>query len=313
MDHSIKEKASAVKERASALMFDACGVAVATEIDPEDRFGDWLARGFHADMAWMARTKAVRQDVRKKLPGARSVVVVARSYYAPRLDAARSTGRVARYAWGRDYHRVLQKPLRELATFIATLEPGSQCYCCIDTGPVLERAWAARAGVGWIGKNGLVIRHDMGSWFFLGVIATTVELSPDIPAADRCGTCRRCIEACPTGAVVAQRVVDSRKCISYHTIENRGKIPEELQARFGDWVFGCDVCQEVCPWNRFAQETSEKDFHPRPGQTALDLAELRQMDEATFAGRFAGTPIRRAGLSGMHRNARIAAANLGRD
>ncbi len=239
-----------VRQCAREERFDACGIAAATPIDPEDRLGEWLRNGYHADMDWMERTRDIRQDVQKKLPGAKSVVVVARNYYAPRPDAKEGAGKVARYAWGRDYHRVLLKPLRRLARFIESLENGAQTYCCIDSGPVLERAWAARAGIGWIGKNSLVLRRDLGSWFFLGVILTTVELEPDSPVPDQCGSCRLCIDACPTDAIVEPKVVDSRRCISYQTIENRGEIPENLQPKFEGWLFGCDICQDVCPWNR---------------------------------------------------------------
>ena len=295
----------AVKAAAAALGFDACGMAEAGPVDPEDRLGAWLARGFHADMDWLVRTKDLRQDVRRKLPGARSVVVVARNYYAERPAAPEGTGRVSRYAWGRDYHRVLGKPLRRLADRISQMGDGVRCYCCVDTGPVMEREWAVRAGVGWPGKNGLVLREDLGSWFFLGVIVTTLELAPDPPVASRCGTCQRCVEACPTGAIVEPGVVDARRCISYLTIENRGPIPEEIEPRLGDWVFGCDVCQEVCPWNRKARETSEQDFHPREGQAFVDPDALARMDRAAFEERFAGTAIRRATYDGMQRNARV--------
>ena len=308
---SSRDRTLAVKERALALGFDACGIAQAGDIDPEDRLGQWLARGYHADMDWIVRTKHLRQDVRKKLPRARAVVVIARNYYAPRPAAQRHAGRVSRYAWGRDYHRALAKPLRALAEFIAGLGPDGVCYRSIDTGPVSERSWAMRAGVGWIGKNGLIIRPGLGSWLFLGVIVTTVALGPDAPSPDRCGDCRRCIDACPTGAIIAPRLVDARKCISYHTIENRGSIPEGLRPRFADWLFGCDVCQEVCPWNGSPKITSAQDFHPRPGHAFLDLDTVLNMDEATFSTRFAGTPIRRATLPALQRNARIVTANLG--
>ena len=306
---SVQSNTIAVKEHAAALGFDACGVAAAGAIDPEDRLGAWLARGFHADMDWMARNADVRRDIQRKLPGTRSVVVVARDYYGPRRPTPPGFGRVARYAWGRDYHRVLAKPLRALAGFIEGRVPGSRCYRSLDTGPVLERAWAERAGIGWIGKNGLVLRRDFGSWFFLGVVLTTATLSPDAPVADRCGTCRACIDACPTGAIVAPRVVDARKCIAYHTVENRGVIPARLCERFDNWVFGCDVCQEVCPWNRFARETTEADFRPRPNQAVLRLDEVCAMDEPTFRTRFEGTPIRRTTLEGLRRNARIVENN----
>lgn len=303
------QQALAVKQAAARLDFDACGIATAAEADPRDTLGTWLSQGCHADMNWMAATKEVRQDVRKKVPGARSVVVVARSYCAARPEPVHNCGRVSRYAWGRDYHRVLQKPLNKLARTIQDMEPGSRCYCCIDSGPVLEKVWAQRAGVGWIGKNSLALRQELGSWFFLGIIVTTVELAPDSPLPDLCGTCTLCIEACPTKAIVEPRVVDARRCISYHTIENRGEIPAELRDRFDDWVFGCDICQEVCPWNHQTPVTSEPDFLPRPGHAAPDLAGLATMDEATFRKTFAGSPLMRAKHTGMRRNARIAQAN----
>jgi epoxyqueuosine reductase len=304
-----RNRAQGVKSSAAAKGFDACGIAAAAPIDPEDRLGEWLRNGYHADMDWMERTRDIRQDVQKKLPGTRSVVVVARNYYAPRPDPEEGTGKVARYAWGRDYHRVLLKPLRRLARFIETLEDGAKTYCCIDSGPVLERAWAARAGLGWIGKNSLVLRRDLGSWFFLGTILTTVELTPDSPVPDQCGSCRLCIDACPTDAIVEPGVVDSRRCISYQTIENRGEIPQELQPNFDGWVFGCDICQDVCPWNRKVTETDEIDFHPRPGHANLDPSSIAKMDEDAFREEFRGTPILRAKRNGMLRNCSIVPTN----
>ena len=305
--------AQAIKEQARGLGFEACGIASAREaIDPENRLGAWLARGYHADMAWMARTESLRRDARAKLPEARSVVVVARNYYSRRPRASAGSGKVSRYAWGRDYHKVLRKPLIELARHIESLEPGTRTYASVDTGPVMERAWAQRAGVGAIGKNSLALRRDIGSWFFLGTILTTAELEPDRPAEDICGTCRLCIDACPTEAIVEPRVVDSRRCISYQTIENRGDIPEDLHAKHGDWIFGCDVCQEVCPWNRFAAETSEEDFLPRPGHANPDLDALLELDEVSFNAEFEGTTLRRAKYAGMMRNATIVKANVSR-
>jgi epoxyqueuosine reductase len=298
-----------VKEKAAAEGFDACGIASADPIDPDNQLGDWLGRGYHADMEWMAATRAVRQDVQQKLPGTRSVVVVARNYHAPRSELESGAGRVSCYAWGRDYHRALLKPLRRLAQFVETLEEGAQTYCCIDSGPVMEKAWAARAGVGWIGKNSLVLRRDLGSYFFLGVILTTVELEGDTPLPDLCGGCRLCIDACPTEAIVESRVVDSRRCLSYQTIENRGEIPEELHEPLGDWVFGCDICQEVCPYNRELTPTTEADFHPRRDQANPDLASVEELDEDGFRARFSGTPLMRAKIAGIQRNARIVLAN----
>lgn len=311
-EHTRKYQTDSVKRSALQLGFDACGIASAEgQIDPEGHFRRWLEAGFHGDMGWLSRTAEMRVSSRKKLPGARSVVVVAKNYYSDRPPVPAGAGLVARYAWGRDYHKVLRKPLIALARALDEIEPGAKSYASIDTGPVLERAWAARAGVGSVGKNSLALRRDLGSWFFLATILTTVELEPDSPAGDICGTCTLCIDACPTQAIVSPRMVDSRRCISYQTIENRDAIPEELHAAQGDWVFGCDICQDVCPWNRFAKETTEEAFRPRDGQANPDLNDLIETDEESFNRRFAGTPIRRAKFSGMQRNARIALSNQG--
>jgi len=309
--------ATRIKARAAELGFDACGIAEAGNVDPEGRLRDWIAHGYHAGMDWLARTADLRADVRLKMPEARSVVVVARNYYNKRPRNAQAIAPphaqalIARYAWSRDYHRVLLKPLRALAETIRTM--GSAAlpppYICLDSGPVLERAYAARAGIGWIGKNGMVLREDLGSWFFLGVIVTAVELAPDQPVPNRCGACTRCIGACPTGAIVAPGVVDARRCISYHTIENRGAIPDDIQKRMGERIFGCDICQEVCPWNRRTPETTERDFLPRPGLANSDLEDWLSMDEAAFDRLTAGTPLRRAKYAGIRRNARIVAQN----
>lgn len=303
------ERARAVKEWAAGERFDACGVAAVAPIDAENRLGAWLDAGMHGDMGWMETTREIRRDAAKKLPGARSVVVVARNYNHPRPTDKPGTGRVSRYAWGRDYHNLLKKPLRRLSARIATIEPGAQCYASIDTGPVMEKAWAMRAGVGWIGKNSLVLRKGLGSYFFLATVITTAEIEADAPALDQCGACTLCIDACPTAAIVAPRVVDATKCIAYHTIENRGAVPDALQPAFGDWIFGCDICQEVCPWNRKAPLSDEPEFAPRQGHERLEPATVDAMTEADFASEFAGSPIRRAGLTGLQRNGRIVRAN----
>lgn len=305
----VRARTDAVKACARELGFDACGIATAGDVDPQDRLGDWLSRGYHADMAWMAATHEMRRDIRLKLPGARSVVVVARNYYAPDPDAPFDGGRVARYARGRDYHRVLPKPLRRLRQFLDSLEPGAESYGCIDSGPVMEKAWAARSGLGWVGKNSLVLRRDLGSWFFLAVVATTVELEADEPTPDYCGTCTACIDACPTTAIVEPRVVDSRRCISYQTIENRGEIPKALSDAFQDWAFGCDICQDVCPWNRRPLVTTERDFHPRPGHASIDIESVQAMDDAAYLEAFAGTPLMRAKRAGLQRNLSIVQRN----
>lgn len=303
------ELARAVKIWACEEGFDLCGIAEAGPTDPDGRLGRWLAAGFHADMHWLARSRAVREDVREKLPGAESVVVVGRNYYSERPAKGPGTGRVARYAWGRDYHRVLRKPLRRVARRLDAVEPEARSYCCVDSGPVLERSWAARAGIGAVGKNSLILNREFGSWFFLGVIVTTVRLEPDRPMEDLCGTCTACLDACPTQAIVAPQVVDSNRCISYQTIENRGEVPQAIAERSGDWVFGCDVCQEVCPWNRFRKVTNEADFYPRRDHSNPKLSVLREMSNEAFAREFEGTPILRAKAPGMRRNAMIAERN----
>lgn len=306
-----RDAAFRVKTAAAALGFDACGIAGAGIIDPEGRLSDWLACGFHADMGWMVTTADIRVDIRRALPGARSVVVVARNYYSERPAVPNPGGagfaRVARFAWGRDYHRVLLKPLRALARTIRECTGNGEAYVCIDSGPVLERAWAARAGIGWIGKNSLVVREGAGSWFFLGVIATDAVLAADMPVSNRCGNCTRCLDACPTGAIVAPGTVDARRCIAYQTIENRGAIAADVQERMGPWICGCDVCQEVCPWNRFACETTEPDFWPRPALANPDIGAWLEMDEEAFKRVAAGSPVSRAKYAGIQRNLRIAA------
>lgn len=298
-----------VKQRAAELGFDACGVAAANPPDPENRLEKWLKQGYHADMAWIERTQAIRKDITQWLPGARSVVVVARNYYYPAKTTELGSANVARYAWGRDYHRVLLKPLRQLSAWMHTLDPEASTKISIDTQPVLERAWAARAGVGWIGKNSLVLRRDIGSWFFLGIIATTIPITPDHPVENSCAACFACMKACPTQAIVEPGIVDSRRCIAYHTIENRGEIPKPIQTKMGDWVFGCDLCQEVCPWNHSVPATTESDFKPRPGVPHPDVSELAEMDAKTFLHRFQGTPLMRAKNSGIRRNAQIILQN----
>jgi epoxyqueuosine reductase len=306
---SPETRAARVKELARSLGFEACGIAEAGHVDPEDRFGQWIARGFHADMEWLVKTKALRQDARERLPTARSVVVVARAYCIDAPPAAAGSGRVARYAWGKDYHRALRAPIRQLVRGIDAMEPGTRACFSIDDKGVMERAWAERAGLGWVGKNSLILNRELGSWFVLGTIFTAVELAPDAPVDANCGTCRACLDACPTQAIVEEGVVDARRCISYHTIENPGEIPADIQSKMGNWLFGCDVCQEVCPWNRFAETPERPSWVPRPGIPNPPLAAVAGMDVAAFDAYFAGTPVRRASHAGMLRNVRIAIAN----
>jgi epoxyqueuosine reductase len=304
--------ANSIKSRARSLGFDLVGIAPAERMLEEGvRLEEWLARGYHGSMEWLERNVDKRVDVTKILPGARSVIVVARNYYTPhRHSDARDAAKVSRYAWGRDYHKILPKKLRAIEEYLRTLDPTVESRSYVDTGPILEKQWAVRAGLGWMGKHSNVITRELGSWVFLGVVITTLELDVDEPIPDFCGTCTRCIDACPTDAIVAPYVVDGSRCISYVTIEEKPKreLTAEEGERLENWVFGCDICQDVCPWNRFEQPTDEPAFQPRPGVLELTVDSLRGMSDEEFLARFAGSPVMRAKAEGMRRNARAVAA-----
>jgi epoxyqueuosine reductase len=303
-----------VKERAHALGFDLVGIAEAREL-PRDgaRLAAWLAEDRHAGMAWMALHSGKRADPRALLPGCRSVLALAAGYWPGEEAAEIPEGRakVALYARGRDYHRVLGAAARALAAWIAE-ETGHPARACVDTLPVLERAWAEASGLGWIGKNANLLTRSHGSWLMLAEVLTAAELVPDAgPHADFCGSCTACLDACPTGALVEPGLLDANACISYWTIEHRGPVPEERRAGNGDWIFGCDVCQEVCPWNAsFAQPPgTPRSFGARPDLKGLDAVEILGMDEATFRARYSGTPLMRAKWEGMRRNACLVLGN----
>jgi epoxyqueuosine reductase len=309
-----------IKDQALALGFDLVGVAPLMPSDYGDFYERWLAQGYAGEMAYLARPDAIakRRDLRLLMPEARSVVVVGLYYYQGTVEvpAGGLRGRVARYAWGDDYHELVWGRLDALAAFIEAEvghAVGHRRYA--DTGPLLERELATRAGLGWFGKNTMLIHPRLGSWLFLGELLLDLPLAPDRPfAGDRCGTCTRCIEACPTRCILPGRTLDASRCISYLTIEFRGEhIPVALRRQMGDWVFGCDICQEVCPWNRFARPSAEPAFRPRPGMPAPELAELLALDEEGFRRRFEGSPIQRAGLSGLQRNAAVASSDLDAD
>jgi len=320
----VPDLADAIREEARRLGFDAVGFARAEEHPHGERLRAWLDSGAHGTMDWMARGADRRADPRAVLASARTVISVAASYYrgdwptAPAADAApapdvapAATGRIARYAWGRDYHKRLKKRTLALARVIRRLEPGVRFALYVDTGPMLDRAWAERAGIGWIGKNTNVIRQGAGSWCFLGEIITDLDLPAARPASNHCGTCVRCIAACPTGAITAPYQLDARRCISYLTIEHEGPIPIELRPAIGSRIFGCDDCQEVCPWNRFATPTALPEFAERPDQQTPQLIPLLALDDRAFRERFAGTALRRAGRNRFVRNAAVALGNVG--
>ena len=309
------ERTAALKRRAEAVGFDMVGVASAGALDRDAASLDaWLDAGHHATMTWMERYRDRRRDPRVLLPGCRSVVVVGVSYWpgAQQAETPPGNAQVALYARARDYHKTMGRRLKKLAAWLAS-ETGEAARAFVDTGPVLERAWAQRAGLGWIGKNANLLTQRAGSWLLLGELLSASELKPDAgPHADHCGTCTACLDACPTDAIVDAGVVDARKCISYWTIEHRGSVPEDRREHNGNWIFGCDVCQQVCPWNESHATVSSGDaWEPREDLRGLDPVDILGLDEAAFRERYSGTPLMRAKWEGMRRNACIVLGNRG--
>jgi epoxyqueuosine reductase len=295
--------------------FDLAGIARLGEAAHGGAFRAWLERGDHAAMSYLERNVEDRLDPRRLLADARSALVVGWRY-AP-LTGSAPTGdlwpRVARYARGDDYHDSLKARLNELAERIRAAFPGTATRVGVDTSAVLERDLGAAAGIGWIGKNTMLIHEREGSWFLLGEILTTLELEPNDPLADRCGTCTRCLDACPTGALPEAYRLDANRCISYWTIEHRGDFAPEVARSVGDWVFGCDICQEVCPWNRKPEAVVAPEFELPPRRAALDLADLLSLPREEYVERFRGSPMKRAKLEGLQRNARAVLANRERE
>ena len=307
---SLKE---AIKARALELGFARVGIARAEAIEPEgSRLRAFVEQGRHASMQWLADTVEVRADPAHPgmVPGARSVIVVAMPFARPRSRAGLEPGRVARYAWGRDYHNVLRRPLRKLEAFLR--ERGHEARWSVDARPVYERAWAQRAGIGFVGKNCCLIVPGIGSHVFLATVITTAELEPDAPMKPRCGECRLCLDACPTDAFVDAHQLDSNRCISYLTIEHEGEIDAALQPKMGDWLFGCDVCQDVCPYNKTTPPAEPHEAFGPHARLNGTLEQLLEMDEATFLQWAEGSPMRRAGLKRMQRNAEIVLTNTKR-
>lgn len=335
--------ADTIKQEAFALGFDAVGIArvddTRSEFDVRGsrlpagsesrtsnfeprpslpklliaRLSEWLRRGYHGAMAWMAREPARRADPTAVLRGCRSVICVGMNYYTGhRPDERPGYGRIARYAWGRDYHDIMGERLEALGRRITTLAPDAQIRCYVDTGPVMEKAWAQEAGLGWIGKHSNLVSTGFGSWLLLGEILTTLALEPDEPAADLCGSCTLCLRACPTGAITEPYVVDARRCISYLTIELHrpgDEIPADLAPAIGNRIFGCDDCLDVCPYNVNATPTGEPAFQPTPLTLAPDLNRLSTLTPQGFATTFRHSPIRRAKHGGFLRNVQQAIRN----
>ncbi|MGQ0766426.1 MAG: tRNA epoxyqueuosine(34) reductase QueG [Gemmatimonadota bacterium] len=298
-----------IKAQAFALGFDLVGIAATGPAATAGRFREWLARGFAGEMKYMGRRKEVRSDTRLAMAGGRSAIVVGMNY-----GGTRPSGAFARYARGRDYHEVLSERLGKLSKWlVAGAGVNVTCKPYVDTGPILERDLARAAGLGWFGKNTNLINPGLGSFFFIGVLLVDLEMAADPPFdADRCGTCTRCLDACPTGALVEPGVLDARRCISYLTIELRGPIPVELRPLMGELVYGCDICQDVCPWNiRFSTDAALTDFSD--DERFADPLILVRLDEAAFARRFSGTAVTRAERRGLARNAAVALGNRGND
>jgi epoxyqueuosine reductase len=313
-----------IKREARALGFQAVGIS-RVETFPEGtatplshslhaRLLEWLRRGFHGTMSWIAREPERRADPRTILAGCRSVISVGMNYYTEhRADERPGHGRIARYAWGEDYHTILKKCLEELEDRIRTMAPMAQTRAYVDTGPVMEKAWAQQAGLGWIGKHSNLVSEQYGSWLLLGEILTTLDLEQDEPGTDLCGSCTLCLRACPTGAITEPYVVDARQCISYLTIELHqpgDKIPDDLARKMGNRIFGCDDCLDVCPYNVNALPTAERAFQPSPLTLAPLLTELSDLTDREFAATFHRSPIRRAKHAGFVRNVRVALRNL---
>lgn len=299
---------SQIKQKALELGFHKVGIAsvnAPTVSKAVARLRTWLGLGYQADMGWMENPR--RQDIRQVMPEVNSIISVALNYYTPHQHSQeRTDAKLSRYGWGRDYHRVMNKKLKVFSNWLQTRESGIQARYYVDTGPVQDKVWAEAAGIGWIAKNGNVITREYGSWVFLAEVLTNLVLTPDLPHTEHCGTCTRCIEACPTKAITQPFVIDASRCIAYHTIENRAeKLPEAIASGLEGWVAGCDICQDVCPWNqRFARETDAIEFNPYPGNLAPTVKELAEISDRQWDRRFPASAFRRIKPEMLRRNAR---------
>ena len=302
-----------IKQAALKIGFHLVGVAAIDDYqdNASKHLKSWLNSGYQADMAWMANPK--REDIRALMPEVRSLISVALNYYTPQQHSDNpEIAKISRYGWGRDYHKVMGKKLKELSNWLRSRDESIVTRYCVDTAPIQDKVWAQRAGIGWVAKNGNLITREYGSWVFLGEILTNLDLVPDSVHTNHCGTCTRCISACPTNAIAKPHVVDANRCIAYHTIENRqAKLPPEIADNLSGWVAGCDICQDVCPWNqRFAKVTDVEDFQPYPQNINPKLGDLATLSEADWDRRFRASALRRIKPSMWRRNAR---ANLNKE
>jgi epoxyqueuosine reductase len=319
---SASEQRQAIIQKALELGFHQVGIAAVTaakslpdaaaERTAAQHLANWLQQSYHAGMQWMANPK--RQDIRQVMPEVRSLICVAVNYYTPvQRPAGNAYAKISRYAWGRDYHKVMQQKLKALSTWLQAQNESIQARYYADTGPIQDKVWAAQAGIGWIAKNGNLITRRYGSWVFLGEVLTNLDLPPDRPHTAHCGTCTRCLDACPTGAIPQPYVVDANRCIAYHTIENRAEeLPAAIAPQLQGWVAGCDICQDVCPWNqRFANPTDVAEFQPYSWNVAPTLAELATLADDEYDRRFTASAVRRIKPWMLRRNARASLPNKG--
>ena len=297
-----------VIEIANAHGFDLVGFNKASELEIEtQRLSEWLNKGYHAGLDYMSRNFEKRKDVSKILQSAKSVISLGMNYFTPQNHSNEKTkGKISRYAWGKDYHLIIWDKLELIISELKKIDSSFDAISYVDTGPVMDKVWAVRSGLGWMGKHTNVISKEIGSWFFIANIICNHEFDYNFPIEDFCGNCTACIDACPTNAIVQEYVVDSNKCISYLTIENKNQIPEKFMGKFDGWLFGCDICQDVCPWNiKFAQSTNNADFFPSDGKDWIDLEEVLNLTREQFEKRFESSPVKRAKLSGLKRNAKF--------
>ena len=303
-----------IKSQALEIGFHKVGIVSAEPLREEgERLKVWLKKNYHGAMAWMEREPEKRADPNLLFPEAKSIVVVALNYYTPHEHEESTTkGKVSRYAWGDDYHDVLKEKLRGLLAFVKSIDQTAEGKICVDTAPMMDKAWAVRAGLGWLGKHSNLITKEYGSWVFIGEILLNLELDYETETInDHCGTCTACLDACPTGAIVEPFLVDSNRCLSYATIELRSPdLPAEITENSNGWLYGCDICQDVCPWNRFEKPTGEARFEPRAGNVSADLDEILALSPAEYAERFRRSAIKRTKLGGLKRNAQALKAKM---
>jgi len=294
-----------VSAEAKKVGFDLVGFSDAATLFSEiNNLNNWIANGFQSGMSYMERNIEKRQDVKNILPSAQSVISLGLNYYTSHTHSnKKGYGKISRYGWGIDYHYIIWEMLDKLIFELQKIDSSFEAKSYVDTGPVMDKAWAVRSGLGWIGKHSNVINKNYGSWFFIAEIINNFSFPADIISSDFCGNCTKCIDACPTSAIISEKIVDANKCISYLTIENKGEISNEFIGKFDNWLFGCDICQDVCPWNKkFAKESGTAEFQPKLG-TELNVAEISEMTNSEFKTKFEKSPIKRSKLKGLKRNA----------